>query len=54
MEAGKSKKYTKDGILNTRGTNKCVVMILHVATGDEPSLVLCNGSGYITFELVFP
>jgi hypothetical protein len=54
MIACKCKKNAKSGVPDCGGKDGGVIKILHVATGNEATLVLENRSRTITFNLVFP
>ena len=54
MIASKCKKNAKSDVPDCGGKDGGVIKILHVATGNEASLVLEDRSKTITFILVFP
>ncbi len=54
MIADKCKKNAESGVPDCGGKDGGVIKILHVATGNEATLVLENRSRTITFNLVFP
>jgi hypothetical protein len=53
MVAGESEEDAKCGVADSRGEDKGVVQVLHIATSDEAGLVL-DGTSVVTFDLVFP